>query len=146
MAGSLAMQTKAAIKTGLVALQASTLAGVQVGYGPPRDQKRESIWLGKVTGDQEISAGRSGTRTTRDDKFVVELHIQVRKPGVDCAEVEDRAVDIGVIVEEYLAGVGPVVSGLLDASVAAYELDSYPDDDGYTATLDYSIICTAYMT
>lgn len=146
MAASNAQAVKAAIITALQALQGTTLAGVQVEYSFPRDLMRECIYGGRIQGNQEIGAGRSSGNTSRDERVVILLHLRVSKPGGTCADAEARALAIGAVVEGYLAANTPSATGLLDASIDSFDLDSDIDDDGAYALLTYRIQTQSYIT
>lgn len=148
MATSNARAVKAKIITDLTALAipSGSLDGVQVAYAQPRNIDRQWIYGGKVTVDQEISSGRTGADTTREETATILLHIRAFMPGATCEDAETRALVIGAVLEGYFATTGPVVTGLLDASVAGWELDSDYDDDAALADLTYQIRTQSWIT
>lgn len=123
-------------------LDASTsLVGVQVAYSPPREIERECIFAGKVSGPVELAAMRGGARLMRTERLTLRLYVEVAAPGDDVAAAEARAVELGAVVEELVAG-NPTLNDLADlklAQVAGVELDSGVDDESAYARLVYEI-------
>ena len=134
MTPSIGRAVKAAIITDLAAL----LTTIPVLYSLPRDIPRQLVYGGRIDMDQRISAGRtSAGDTTRDEDGTIAVHIRTR--GTDAEAAEVAALSYGAYLEAYLAGTGPVVSGLTNAEVDNYELVSGPDDEGFSALLTYRI-------
>lgn len=139
MSGTRGVAIKAAIMAALKG--APGLEGVQVTYSPGRDMEREWVFGGSVEMSQTISAGRDADgHTTRDEKGVLEIHIQVRAPGADHETTEGRAVELGEALEDFLSLNTPdMPAGTLDASVEGYVLNSWFDDDAAITQMTYRI-------
>lgn len=146
MSGTNAAAAKAALIALLDALPA--LDGVQVAYSyPGRNVERECIYGGKVAGSVQLAA-MAGTRVSREEDLVLNLHIEVDKQGEATTEDSDeRACALGVVVEELVAGNPTLgVTGLKVASVVGVELDGGVDDECATSVLTYQIGLKSYLT
>lgn len=130
-----------ALKQALVTAFASALSGVSVTYSPPADLPDECVYGGKISGSMSMSAFRTfGGDTTRDEEPTVEFVVRIFKEGEsDTATADARAFAIGAAMESYLAANSPSVTGLLNAEVSTYDLESTLVDEGAIATLTYRI-------
>lgn len=142
---SVAAATKTAIIAALVAAQgdSTTLAAATITYGPPRTLMRVYIYGGAIQATMDWAGMRAGSKP-RDESATVDLHVGVRLPGGDAADVEDQAVDlVGAIGDTLAADVtlSGGVSGLRWCGVSGYELESWPDDEAWTceATVHVSV-------
>lgn len=120
---------KNALHDALVALQATTLANVQVTYGfPAAHMQDEFIWLGDVTPSQQepVFLGRQ----SRNEDYTLELLVRVRRRTASQQTVTERAFAIAGVIETLLRtdpSVGNVVRTAIVTSMGLNELVS---DDG----------------
>lgn len=130
-----AQAVKAGLITTLAALTdpSEALDGVQVTYSAPSKIERATIYGGRIDVDQTIVSGRASGSTTREERATILLHVRVYRVGGTPAEAEAAAVAIAAVVEDYLATTTPSVTGLLNAEVTGWALDSDEDDDGALA-------------
>lgn len=146
MAGTNAAAAKKALIDLLAALPA--LDGVQVAYSwPGRSVERECIYAGRVTGPVQLAA-MGGTRVSRQEDLVLNLHIVVDKVGQEDLEASDvRACALGAIVEELVAGNPTLgVSGLKVASIVGVDLDGGTDDETAEAVLTYQVGLKSHLS
>lgn len=147
MPGTNAVAAKKALIDALDA--APALADVQVAYAyPGHDPERELIHGGRVEGDHTYPVSGSGPRFKRDEDLTIKLHIVVSKPGATPYDVEVRCQEIGVVVEELIAGDPDLtgVTGLLWTGITAVDLDSDSDDDGAIGVLTYDVGARSRLT
>jgi hypothetical protein len=133
------------------ALAASTdRDAVTVEYSyPGRSPQRELIYTGRAEGTQEPAAMRAGGRVPRVEDAVVDLHIEVAKPGATPREVDQRAEEIAQVAIELLAGdpqLANQAAGLLFGGAAGAESDpAEVDNDGATANLTLRLSFQSYL-
>lgn len=142
MAGTNAYAAKRAL---IDALQASAElgdAGVQVAYSYRGERaERECVYGGAVAWTCKPLTFRGGGRMPRQETVQVDLHIAVRLPGSEPDEAEARAVELGTVVEEYLAST-PTLSDLGDlklATIAGGDLDHAVNDEESIAVITYQV-------
>ena len=128
---------------------APSLADVQVAHTyPGKNPERELIYGGRVTFEsQRIGlGGLSGPQ--RAETVKVTLHVEVVKPGATPEELEERAAEIGGLLEDALLSFElPGVPGLMQAIPTAGALNSGPvDDETSVAQLDYEITFSSHLT
>jgi hypothetical protein len=136
------MATSNAVAAKKAILELVRIRGVayQVEYSPPNSVEREGLYGGRIDMAQEISAGRGSQGfTTRDEDGSIAFHYHSYLPGGTCEEAEERALEMGVDLEEVLALTTPDVPALLNASVTGYELTSYANDEAAWAVLTYQV-------
>lgn len=80
------------------------LDDVQVSYAYPGDDtiERECVFFGDALFDHEPAGMRAG-RTPRNESAEFELVVQVIGKGQDAEWCEERAIEIGKVVEETVA-------------------------------------------
>lgn len=135
-----------AVKRRLIAVVPGLL-GVVGDYslvGKHLDAEREYFCLGaRAQGPMMASAMAGGGRYARSEELEFPAELGVRQLGQETVEsVEARAVELGTLFEEWLAGnwtLGADIPGLLKVAVTAFELESGVDDDGASATLTYTL-------
>lgn len=142
MAGTHVVEVKKALVAGLQALAVDDgdLEGVTVEYAYKPDRTlRERIYTGRATGQHEPANMHPG-RTSRDEQMTFELVIVVEKVGGSAEDAEDRAVEIGTVVEEYI---GDNRKGFAGAEWMVVEgtVDLVPmfNDSGALAVLTYTV-------
>lgn len=130
---------KAALQTALVALQSTTLSGVQVAYGSPMPNPRaEIIMLADVTGNQEpITLGRQ----RRDEDYDLDVYVRVQRVTVDQQAVTERAFVIAGIVESLLRTDPTLSSTVREAKVTSMGVQEFASDNGDTriAVVDMTV-------
>ncbi|MEU4576610.1 hypothetical protein [Nonomuraea sp. NPDC023979] len=109
-------------------------AEVQVSYAFPGDVERECVYLGS----SRFSRRRMGLGAD-EETLSVNLHVYVRHPGAAVEETDERAVEIGGVLEAMLSAAPsmPGVDGVMFASVESGELDGGFEDDAAVSVLDY---------
>jgi len=140
VSGTAAYRAKKAVLD-LLAAQPD-MEGVQVSYGwPGRTARREVLYAGHADWNTELlTFAPAGGRNQRKEEGTAEFHIYVRKPGGDYEAAEARAVEIGAVLEEFLAG-NPLsgVDGLKLGQVEGGSLISAPTDDEIEVVLSYRV-------
>ncbi len=99
------------------------LAGVQIAYGWPGDAlEKESIWVGKVSGNVKIAVMSAG-RKYRDDMFDVTVFISAGLEGGTEEETEARATVLLAALEDVLADDPSLgsIAGLIDAELSSVD-------------------------
>lgn len=149
MAGTNAVKVKQALVALLQA--APELEGIQVDYAFPGEIERDCIYLGRVTFSQEFMAFKGATRMPRKEQANVSLYVRSYAPGVKSEGAEERAAELGEVVEHILAAdprlESSPVPGLKVARVTGGELLSAEEDEGTgIAILTYRISVTSQLT
>lgn len=120
---------KNALHDALVALQATTLAGVQITYGFPAGHIQDDlIWLGDATPSTQepVFLGRN----SRNEDYTLALLVRSRRRTSTQQTVTERAFTIAGVIESLLRtdpSVGNVVRTAIVTSMGLTELAS---DDG----------------
>lgn len=130
---------------------APLLTGVKVGYSPDRDNPREEVYGGSITGPVELAGFQpAGGRMRRKEELTLLLHIRVYKPGQKNTEASDlRAAEIGGVIGAYIAANPRLggIDGLMKAYVSGIDLsEGWTDDDGAGSTLTVAIGLTTFLT
>lgn len=149
MAGTNAAAAKAALITAIGAL--TGLGDLQVSYSyPGRTTDRDLVYGGRITGPIALSTMRGSGRLKRIEDSVLQLHIEVARPGEDTSAVtEARACEIGEAIEEYLAAnpaLEDAVTGLLLAAPQGFDLESAIADESSITVLTYRILLKSHLT
>lgn len=154
MSGTVGVAAKTAlVGTGnvLTGLAGIGDAGVTVAYSMPKDVKREVVYGGKVGGPVTLSAMRGGgsNRIRREEDLTLMLMVRVYKPGQSDGEAtETRAVALYTLIAEYIAA-NSTLGGVTDlklARVDSYDMESWPDDDGWSAEIAMQIGLKTFLT
>lgn len=146
MAGSAVVAAKKALIAGLAA--DPNLDGVEVTYAWKRgSKKRERIFCGRAQATQEPASLKSG-RTFRDERMIFDVTVVVEMPGGSAEAVEERAIELGTIVEEWVADNRTLdgVTGLNWAVVTGLDLTSMFNDNGHLAELVLQVTYSARLT
>jgi hypothetical protein len=141
MAGTTMVAVKQALVDQLGALPA--LADAFVSYGHPGERgRKELIWLGDVRiGDQEPVAIKAGRRR-REESYELELNVEVAGTKLAPERSELRAVELGTVVEEYLADhpmLSPPVAGVLFVVVTGATLRTVDTSNGPVSRLTFTV-------
>ncbi len=122
------------------------LLGIKCDYsyvGKHHEAEREYLYLGsRASGSVAVSAMAAGGRIMRAEEPTFSLAIAVRMLGVETTETaEARAVELGTLAEEWLAGNWKTadISGLTSLVINSAELESGAADDGADALLTYTL-------
>ena len=132
MAGSIMVSFKTKLLAELAALAGTT--GVKMSYADPGENAlKENIWFGRIY-DSEVDpvALRAGRRR-REENFTVEVFVEVGGVRLTPERCETRALELGQLVEEYLADhpkLDDTVDGLLFAVVSGMDLFTSQTTDG----------------
>lgn len=122
---------------------------IQIEYSPPGKPESETIFLGRTTGAHEVAGFKAG-RKPRDERFTMNLHIEVTIPDAeDGAEAEARTFEILTVVENLLAEtprLGFEPSEFTAATGGSWESASAPAQRGWDAAIRYEIECHARLS
>lgn len=100
-----------AVKRHIVATLADALTGVQVSYAYPGQATRnEVVWLGDVTGSQELAAMGS-PRLPRNDSWTLEVVVAVTGHATEDAADRRCQEIVAAVMEALFAGSMGVVDG-----------------------------------
>lgn len=158
MSGSVVVAVKQGVVAGLTAHLAAlddfngTTApehAVEVSYAyPVNTSAAERVFAGRSRAEQPPAALRAG-RNHRDEAGVFDLIVLVAAVGGSAGDAEERALEIGAEVEEFIADrksneLG--VAGLQTLRVDGWELVSLFNDRGHLAELTYRVRWTARLT
>jgi len=135
-------------QTLLAAIQtALTGTGVQTAYAwPGGTEERELVYLGTAEFEQTYRTFAGGGRVSREEDVTVAVHIAVTKLGVTFEETEERAVEIGTLLEHSLAA-NPTQSGAaLNFQIAGGGLGGFTEDEFTTSVLSYEVSATSHLT
>lgn len=147
MAGTNAKRAKKALLDGLRLVFAGTPTTheVTVTYGyRGHEHFRELVHATRAFGQQSYPVSMGGAdEFPRDEQLTVKLHIMVNVPGGDQEEAEDRATEIGAVVETWIAATAELpdfeAGEITSVGITAVDLDSDADDDGAIAVLTYDV-------
>jgi hypothetical protein len=141
-----------AIRTGLrMALATAERDGgqVQVEYGWPGDDlaERERVFTNIPRGDHTGGPLKSGRRF-RDEKAQLDVVIQVEYDGGSAEEADERAIALGLLVEEWFADNkdGAGVASVSELLVATWRLDNLYGPNGALSELTYTVTWRARLT
>ena len=158
MAGSRVVAVKRAVIDGLESALAADQAfngdalperRVEVSYGYDRaSTATERVFTTRSRADTPPAAMRAG-RNFRDEAGTFNLVVLVSFIGGSVEDAEDRAVEVGEFIEEWLADrkqneLG--VDGLQTLLVTAWDLVALGNDNGHLAELTYTVRWTARLT
>lgn len=151
MAGSIVVECRRALVTLLQTRQGSGegLEGVQVAYGYPGDDQveKEAIFTGRASAEHAQTSLKAGRRF-RAETAQFDVLIQIRLEDETVEDIEDRAFELGLELEECVADnkyLGEV-DGLNWAVVAGWEITTGMTDIGHLTQLIYSIRYNARLT
>lgn len=123
------------------------LEGVQVAYSWPGERaERECIHGGRATFQHEAISMRAGARIPRLERLTLPLHVVAQMPGGTVEDAEERATELGEVVEHILALCPPLSDDGLFGLVSGGRLDSDIDDDGAWAVLTYTVLIQSRLT
>lgn len=152
MAGSIIVAVRSALATGLAAAIAAngTMADAEASFQWKADwQRREKIWTRNARFVQAPAAMRAG-RNFRSEIGSFEIAILVEGVGRTAEWSAQRAINIGTVVEQYIADRKSnelAVSGLQTLTVSGDgSLTEMFNDRGTLAELSYPIRYTARLT
>lgn len=147
MAGSRVVAVRSALIDGLAALDG--LADVDVIYAWKFDQElpRERIFTNRARATHAIAGLKSG-RAHRNEQMTFDLVVRVEGVDITAEETDERALEIGALVEEYVADnkAGLGVSGVNWIAVSGVELNNMSNDRGHLSELTYAITYDARLT
>jgi len=122
---------------------------LQVEYGWPGDDlaERERVFTNIPRGDHTGGPLKSGRRF-RDEKAQLDVVIQVEFDGGSAEEADDRALAIGLLVEEWFADNknGAGVASVSELLVASWRLDNLYGKNGSLSELTYTVTWRARLT
>ena len=142
MAGTNAFRAKKALIDALAASPDLGDAGVQVAYSWPGERaEREVVYGGRAAWVCTPLTMRGGRRMPRKESLTVDLHVAVTMPGADPVDAEARVVELGTVVEEYLAATTTLsdLEGLRLATIAGGDLDHMITDEEVIAAITYQV-------
>lgn len=145
MAGTVAFDLREALVINLGPL----LGSVPIHYGHPGAHGRtEAIWLGtardtSLDSDHEPKALRAG-RVRRSERLRTDVVIEITSKTTS-RDAEERAVELGTVIEEYLADNPTVgsVENLLWCQVEGIELDTTETANGPRCVLVYTLLAAS---
>jgi hypothetical protein len=146
MAGTAAVAAKKALFDALVAKTGAgqPLDRVQVAYSyPGKTMQRECIYFGRLRIDQTLSTFASPNvgagRQPRTEIATITVVVVTKNIKHDQYAADARAVEIGTVLEELLAGNPTGDGALLVQTPDSGELEPLFDDEGVYAQLTYSV-------
>lgn len=143
MDGTPALDAKRAVIERL--RDAPQLDGVQVAYAwPGRDAQRDLVYGGGVRWTI-TSAGDDGARELWLQRNTIGIYVRVTEPGGAVQDVDARAEQLGLAVEEVLEADRQLVGGLTVAGISAGSADYVADDDNTTSILHYQVQVDCYV-
>lgn len=147
MAGSVVVAVRKAVAEGLASLIALTDATVSYAWDPSLEE-RYQIFTGRSTAQTPPAALKSG-RNFRSEEATFQLVIQVVEVGGNGLDGDEKAMEFGQVVEEWLAdrkGNELGVTGLNWIRAESWELNGGPNDRAYISQLIFTIRYQARLT
>lgn len=152
MAGSAVVAVRKAIVAGLTTALATAErdgGAVQVSYGWPGDDKadRERVFTNVPRGNHSPAGMRAG-RLFRDERSQVDVVIQVKYDGGNAEDADERAIAIGVLVEEWFADQknGAGVASVSELLLGDWRLDNLYGPHGSFTELTYTATWRSRLT
>jgi hypothetical protein len=142
VSGTNAVAVKRALITALQSAAGLGADGVQVAYSWPGERaEREVIYGGRMAWDTKVLAMAAGGRVPRREDMTLDLHIAVTAMGAEPEAAEARAVDLGTVLEEYVAFTTTLggLPGVKLGQVVGGNLDHAENDDSVMAILSYRV-------
>lgn len=142
MSGSIMVTFKTKLLAELAALPGT--AGVKLSFGDPGETAlKENIWFGRIYNNEHDAVALKAGRRRREENFTLETYVEVGGTRLTPERSETRALELGLLIEEYLAD-NPKLDGnvecLLFAVVSGMELFTSSTSDGpltrYTVSID----------
>lgn len=149
MAASIVVAVRRAVIAGLVTAVNDSQVSISYGYqGSDDDRRREQIWTDRVRSTHEPASMKSG-RNFRDETLDFDVVVWVAAVGLPPEDADDRAIELGAIVEEFIADrksneLG--VAGLQWIRVAGMELTNGYGPKGSLSELRYTLRYSARLT
>lgn len=110
-------------------------------------QSRERIFTGRARATHDPASLKAG-RNFRNERMSFDLTVLVEGVGLNPEETDERAIALGLVVEEYVAdnkgGLG--VAGVNWIRVDGMELQNLSNDRGSMSELTYTITYDARLT
>lgn len=132
MAGSIMVTFKTTLLAELVAMPGT--AGVKLSYGDPGENAlKENIWFGRIYDNAHDPVALKAGRRRREENFTLDIYIEVGGVRLTPERCEARALELGLLIEEYLADspkLDGTVTGLQFAVVSGMELFTSQTTDG----------------
>lgn len=146
MPGSNAVAAKAAIVARLQA--APALTGVQVAYAwPGKRVERECIFGTKIRWDDEYLAfAKAAGRMPRLETATITFVVFVVDSSHDFEAADRRAVELGTVLEELVAGDPRLSDTTLATAISSGDLEALEDDGAAVAQLTYEISVRSELT
>lgn len=152
MPSSKVVAVRKAIRTGLRTALATAGTGggqVQTEYGWPGDDlvEPERVFMNVPRGTHEGGPLKSGRRF-RDERATLDVVIQVRGDGMSPEDTDDRAIALGVFVEEWFADNknGAGVASVSELLIGGWRLDNLYGPAGAFTELTYTVTWRARLT
>lgn len=142
MSGSIMVTFKTKLLAELAALPGTD--GVKLSFGDPGENAlKENIWFGRIYNNEHDAVALKAGRRRREENFTLETYVEVGGTRLTPERSETRALELGLLIEEYLAD-NPKLDGnvecLLFAVVSGMELFTSSTSDGpltrYTVSID----------
>ena len=123
-------------KTKLIEVMAAMpeMAGVKISFADPGENAlKENVWLGRIYDNEHDPVALKAGRRRREENFTLEIYVDVGGTRLTPERCETRALELGLLIEEYLADnpkLDGAVDGLLFAVVSGMELFTSQTTDG----------------
>lgn len=149
MAGSIVVDVRKAVVAGLVTAVNEKKVSISYGYrGSDDDKRREQIWTDRVRSTHDVAGLKAG-RNFRDETLEFDIVILVAAVGLPPEDADTRALELGTVVEEFLADrknneLG--VDGLQWIRVVGFELINGFAPKGSLSELRYTVRYYARLT
>jgi hypothetical protein len=126
MARSVVVEVRKAIIDGIAAALADESVSVSYGWRGGDDERREQIYTNRPRATHEPAALKSG-RSFRTESMTFDIVLLVMNPTDPPEDVDDRVMDLGQVIEEFIADrksneLG--VAGLNWIGVSAFEMQN----------------------
>jgi hypothetical protein len=132
MAGSIMVTFKQDLLATISAMPG--MAGVKVSFGDPGENAlKENVWFGRIYDNDHDPVALKAGRRRREENFTLEIYVEVGGTRLTPERCETRALELGLLIEEYLADNPKLdgnVDGLLFAVVSGMELFTSQTTDG----------------
>lgn len=149
MAASIVVAVRKAVIAGIKAALNDPKVSVTYGYqGADDDRRREQVWTDRVRSTHE-PAGLKAGRNFRDETLDFDVVVLVAGVGKPPEDTDTRALQIGAVVEEFLADrksneLG--VPGLNWLRVTGFELNNGYAPKGSLSEIRYAVRYNARLT
>lgn len=150
MARSIVVEVRKAVIAGISDLIGDESVSVTYGWqGAGDDARREQVYTNRPRAEHQPASLKAG-RTFRNEQMDFDIVVLVMDPSKRPEEVDDRVMELGQLVEEFIAdnrdGSALGITGLNWLIVTGFEMENRLMDSGSASLAQYTVRYDARLT